>query len=251
MTSEPKADMLSKSLFLLEQLGDAPRGATAADLARMAGLPFHTTYRLLKSLTKQGFADYDPEGRRYHLGLQVFRLGQRVAQAHGFSSIAGPILEQVTTQTTETTLLAVPYGTFQLTVSKVDGSHGFGIRSEVGDTAPLHCTAVGKVLVAFAGAEESDKLVTDLELSPHTDRTITDRTTFKREIEKVRALGYATMEEESSVGVNAIAVPVLIQDHAIAALAAAAPALRMLIDEMKSHLPVLQKAAKELAVRLP
>ncbi|KII26564.1 IclR family transcriptional regulator, partial [Arthrobacter sp. AK-YN10] len=62
-----KTDMVGKALSLLVLLGDEPKGASAADLARAAELPFSTTYRLLGSLTRDGFVDYEPDGRRYHL----------------------------------------------------------------------------------------------------------------------------------------------------------------------------------------
>jgi IclR family KDG regulon transcriptional repressor len=80
-----RTDMVGKALGLLVLLGDEPRGASAADLARSAGLPFSTTYRLLGSLTRDGFVDYEPDGRRYHLGLRIFQLGQRVSNHHGFA----------------------------------------------------------------------------------------------------------------------------------------------------------------------
>ncbi|MFP3570365.1 helix-turn-helix domain-containing protein, partial [Paraburkholderia sp. SIMBA_030] len=85
---DTKTDMVGKALSLLVLLGDEPRGASAADLARSAGLPFSTTYRLLGSLTRDGFVDYEPDGRRYHLGLRVFQLGQRVSNHHGFAATA-------------------------------------------------------------------------------------------------------------------------------------------------------------------
>src|SRR4051794_21320346 len=73
---DARTDMVGKALGLLVLLGDEPRGASAAEISRRAGLPFSTTYRLLGSLTRDGFVDYEPDGRRYHLGLRVFQLGQ-------------------------------------------------------------------------------------------------------------------------------------------------------------------------------
>ena len=102
-----KVDMVGKALRLLGLLGDEPRGATAAELSRRAEVPFSTAYRLLGSLTRDGFVDYEPEGRRYHLGLRVFQLGQRVSNHHGFAGTALPILRRVTEHTSEATILSV------------------------------------------------------------------------------------------------------------------------------------------------
>ena len=113
--------MVGKALGLLVLLGDEPRGASAAELSRRAELPFSTTYRLLGSLTRDGFVDYEPDGRRYHLGLRVFQLGQRVSNHHGFAGTALPILRRVTEKTGEATILSVRDGHHHLTVNKVDG----------------------------------------------------------------------------------------------------------------------------------
>ena len=98
---DSRTDMVGKALGLLVLLGDEPRGASAAEISRRADLPFSTTYRLLGSLTRDGFVDYEPDGRRYHLGLRVFQLGQRVSNHHGFAGTALPILRRVTEETGE------------------------------------------------------------------------------------------------------------------------------------------------------
>ena len=102
-TKADRTDMVGKALGLLVLLGDEPRGASAADISRRAELPFSTTYRLLASLTRDGFVDYEPDGRRYHLGLRIFQLGQRVSNHHGFAGTALPVLRRVTEQTGEGT----------------------------------------------------------------------------------------------------------------------------------------------------
>ena len=85
-----RTDMVGKALGLLVLLGEEPRGASAAEISRRAELPFSTTYRLLGSLARDGFVDYEPDGRRYHLGLRIFQLGQRVSNHHGFAGTAMP-----------------------------------------------------------------------------------------------------------------------------------------------------------------
>src|SRR6478752_4554511 len=146
---DSRTDMVGKALGLLVLLGDEPRGASAADLARSAGLPFSTTYRLLGSLTRDGFVDYEPDGRRYHLGLRVFQLGQRVSNHHGFAATALPVLQRVTERTHEATILSVRDGNHHLTVNKVDGPQTFRVTSDPGHLGALHTTSVGKALIAF------------------------------------------------------------------------------------------------------
>ncbi len=249
---DSRTDMVGKALGLLVLLGDEPRGASAAELSRRAELPFSTTYRLLGSLTRDGFVDYEPDGRRYHLGLRVFQLGQRVSNHHGFAGTALPILRRVTEETGEATILSVRDGNHHLTVNKVDGPQTFRVTSDPGHLGALHTTSVGKALVAFADDATRQQLVEGLELEPLTEHSITDRDAFRAEIQLVRKRGFATMDEENELGMRAVAVPVFnSQGHAFASLATAVPVFRMGMDALVALVPLLQSAAAELSARLP
>lgn len=249
---DSRTDMVGKALGLLVLLGDEPRGASAAELSRRAELPFSTTYRLLGSLTRDGFVDYEPDGRRYHLGLRIFQLGQRVSNHHGFAGTALPILRRVTEETGEATILSVRDGNHHLTVNKVDGPQTFRVTSDPGHLGALHTTSVGKALVAFADDATRSQLVDDLGLEPLTEFSITDRDAFRTEIELVRKRGYAVMDEENELGMRAVAVPVFnSQGHAFAALATAVPVFRMSVEALVALVPLLQSAAAELSARLP
>lgn len=247
-----RTDMVGKALGLLVLLGDEPRGASAAEISRRADLPFSTTYRLLGSLTRDGFVDYEPDGRRYHLGLRIFQLGQRVSNHHGFAGTAMPVLRRVTEQTGEATILSVRDGHHHLTVNKVDGPQMFRVTSDPGHLGSLSTTAVGKALVAFAEDAEREKLLAELPLEPLTAKSITDRGAFRSEIDKVRRQGFAVMDEENETGMRAVAVPLLnSQGHAFASLATAVPVFRLSLEDLEAHVPLLQEAAAELAARLP
>ena len=247
-----RTDMVGKALGLLVLLGDEPRGASAAEISRRAELPFSTTYRLLGSLTRDGFVDYEPDGRRYHLGLRIFQLGQRVSNHHGFAGAALPVLRRVTEQTGEATILSVRDGHHHLTVNKVDGPRTFRVTSDPGHLGALHTTSVGKALVAFADDAERQRLMEELELESLTEFSITDRDAFRAEIEQVRSRGYALMDEENELGMRAVAVPVFnSQGHAFASLATAVPVFRLSVEALVAHVPLLQEAAAELSARLP
>jgi DNA-binding IclR family transcriptional regulator len=249
---DTKTDMIGKALGLLVLLGSEPKGASASELSKLARLPFSTTYRLLGSLTRDGFVDYEPGGRLYRLGLRVFQLGQQVSNHHGFAGTAMPILQRVTDVTGEATILSVRDGERHLTVSKVDGPQAFRVTSDPGHLGLLHTTSVGKALVAFAAEEDRARLVEGLELTALTARSITDRHAFRAEIDRVRSLGYSVMDEENEVGMRAVSVPVLNgQGVAFASLAVAAPIFRLSVEEMVAYVPLLKSAASELAAKLP
>lgn len=247
-----ESDAVGKALRLLCLLGERPDGAGVSRLAEAAGYPVSTTHRLLASLQRDGFVRSDGETRRYSLGLRVFQLGQRVSQARGFTGVALPVMRAVTARTGEPTLMSVLDGRHQLYVHHVQGPHPVRVIGDPAKQGPLHCTSMGKCLIAFAAAGVREELVAGLELTPLVPGTITDRGRFREEIDRVREQGYAVSDEEHEAGIRAVGVPV-IGPHgiALAALSTPAPAYRMTMEELTGFLPCLLDAAGELAVLLP
>jgi IclR family acetate operon transcriptional repressor len=252
-TSPPAAtDMVGKALALLTRLGDFPDGAQAAELARACTLPLSTAHRLLGALVRDGFVEFDPHSRRYTHGLRIFVLAQAIAQARGIDGMARPVLEEISSTSGEATLMAVLDGDQQLYVHYVNGPQRVAVIGRPGGHGPLHCTAQGKVLVAFAPRAVREHLVETLALEPRGPNCITDREQFREAIAEVRARGWAIADQEHEAGIRAVAVPVPGPDGvARAAISAAAPAYRASVDELVALVPLLADGARRIAVRMP
>ncbi len=245
-------DMVAKALSLLDLLGDHPHGATLSELAASSGFPMSTAHRLLASLIRGGYASVQDSDRRYHLGLRVFALGQQVASARGFSGTVLPQMEWLSQQTEEAVLMSVLDGDSQLYVHYVPGPQQVGVIGERGRHGPLHCTAMGKVLVAFAPPVQSERLISSIDLTPLGPRTITDRQEFRAEVEKVRANGVAIADEEHEVGIRAIGLPIVdIGGRLRAAISVAAPAYRCDVARLEEFLPAMRTAADTIRTLLP
>ena len=243
-------DMVAKALSLLDLLGEYPHGAALSDLATRSGFPLSTTHRLLASLIRGGFASMDPD-RRYNLGLRVFALGQQVASARGFAGTVLPQMEWLSQQTEEAVLMSVLDGDHQLYVHYVPGPQQVGVIGERGRHGPLHCTAMGKVLLAFAPTDQSARLVETISLDPLGPNTITDRDAFRVEISSVRAQGYAIANEEHETGILAIGMPIVDNGGRLrAAISVAAPAFRCDPERLKSFLPAMRTAAETIRILL-
>lgn len=242
-----RTDMVGKALSLLTLLGDYPHGVVASELARRSQFPLSTAHRLLGSLVRDGYANFDPATKRYTLGLRVYQLAQSVSHAHGWTGMTRPILEGISVATREATLVAVLDGDRQLYVHHVEGPQQVSVVGEPGKHGPLHCTSLGKVLVAFAAEDVRTGLVERLPLQQYGPNSITNRARFREEVEAVRAQGYAIADEEHESGIRAISVPVLGKHGAVAALSTAAPAYRTSVEQLTDHLPTLQQAAESLA----
>ncbi|WP_031055861.1 IclR family transcriptional regulator [Streptomyces ochraceiscleroticus] len=251
-TSTPASDMVGKALHVLTLLGERPAGVTLSELARASGFPTSTCYRLLKSLTRDSFVEFDARTKHYTLGLRVYQLGQRVSHAHGFAGVALPVMRRLAETCREAVLMSVLDGDKQLYIHHVEGPQQVSVRGEPGKHGPVHCTSMGKVLIAFAPAEVREALIEGVELTKLGPQSITDRAAFRSEIEKVRAEGHAVADEEHEPGIRALGVPILAPDGvAHAALSVAAPAFRMPAPDLLSLRPALTNAAQELAVLLP
>ncbi|MEF3120032.1 IclR family transcriptional regulator [Kocuria flava] len=246
-----RSGTVGKALRVLTLLGEHPDGATAGQVAEDAGYPFSTAYRLLHTLVEEEFATYDPREKRYRLGLRVYQLGRRVAHQRGFEGTAAPILQRLTERTGESSILAVLDGDRFLTVHKVDGPQ-FRTTTDPGDRGPLHTSAVGKVLLAFSDAPVREELLGRIDLSPRTGHSITDRAELRRQVERIRAQGWAGQQEENDTGMAALGVPVLGPGgRLVAAVALAAPLFRSTLEGLQERLPELRQAAEDLALELP
>ncbi|MEV7425621.1 IclR family transcriptional regulator [Streptomyces sp. NPDC091212] len=246
------ADVVGRAMRLLVLVGEHPHGITLSELARESGVPVSTSHRLVNSLCREGLVEFEPSGKRYRPGLRLFQLGQRAGQAYGFTGTALPVMQRVTRQTEEATLMSVLDGTRHLYVHYVDGPLPVGVRSEPGRHGPLHCTSMGKVLMAFAPRDVRADLLDRVDLTPYGPNSITDRAVLREAVDLARERGYATADEEHHAGLRAVAVPVLRPDGTLhAALSTAAPAFRRSVDDLVAMVPVLGAAAAELGARLP
>lgn len=242
---------VGKALDVLSMLGEHSDGVTAGDVRASLGFPFSTTYRLLNTLVDSGFAEYEPNGKRYRLGLRVFQLGQKVAASRGFAGSALPALQRLTEVSGESSLLAVLDGDRFHTVHKIDGPQ-FRTTTDPGDRGLLHTSALGKALLAFAPEPERQRLLQSIDLPARTPHSITDRAALRSEVEQVRARGWAGQQEENDPGMAALAVPVLGSGgQLIAAVALASPIFRKGLSDLQHILSALRQAADELAATLP
>jgi DNA-binding IclR family transcriptional regulator len=169
----------------------------------------------------------DPGTGRYRLSLRVFQIGSHALDALDLPARAMPALEALGAATEETVHLAVLDGAEAIFIGKVESPRPLRLYSQVGRRCPAHCTAVGKVLLAYAGSEQR-ALAAARPLKRYTAKTITSAAALERELEEVRRRGYATDEEEFEDGIRCVAAPVRdYRGRVVAALSVSVPAARL------------------------
>ncbi|MEM1330072.1 MAG: IclR family transcriptional regulator [Planctomycetota bacterium] len=199
--SEPREGTISSvnhAIDVLEFLSENG-AATVTDIAKGTGLPRPTLYRLLRTLSSRRITRSDR--KRYLLTLRLHELGVRASGADLLQIRVQPILDHVADEVGLTAHFAVLDGDAAAYIAKRDVAGAIQMTSRVGWRAPLHCTAVGKVLLSAAGIPQG------LELTRQTGNTITERGALAGEIERVRQQGFALDDEELLPGLRCVAVP--------------------------------------------
>ncbi len=241
---------LQRGLAILEALGKYQDGVGSSQLARDVGMPVSSVHRLLNTLIDHRFVSYDPQTRRYELGVRIFELSHYVPTIQSLIEQSATPLRRLAQDTGETMLLAIRDGTEMVYVNHTAGWQSIQIRGKVGDRGPLHCTSMGKSLLAFLPEAERDALMSELALKAFTPRTITDPELLRQELDHVRAQGYAIADEEHEPQIRAIGVPVFNRNQrVVAALSLAGPVFRVTVEDLVRCLPMLQEAAAEIGVR--
>ena len=194
-----------KALRVLEAAA-APNGPhRLADIAERAGVAKPSTHRLLVMLVADGYLTADGNGR-YGVGPRLHAFAAQVS-ANGprdITQLLQPLQQAVGGHTVHLALRSGNHATY---ISKIDSDQPYQMASRVGMALPLHCTAIGKCIMAYLPPADIDEIVAQ-GLPPRTPATITDRRRLDAELAFIRERGYAVDDEENELTIRCVAAPV-------------------------------------------
>ena len=241
---------VANALRLLKAFSDAQYEIGISDLAKQLGLAKSTVHRLAATLVSEGMLEQNAQDGKYRLGLTMFELGALVRRKMDVTAEAKPYLKSLAEKTGETLHLAVLDHQAVLYINIIESQRAIRMGYKIGTRAPLHCTAVGKVLTAYQSEDTIDAAIAH-GLPDCTANTITDAADFRRELDAVRARGYAIENEEIEVGLRSIAAAVRsYSGQVVAAIGIAGPAHRMTRKVLLSYAGDLLEAADAVSLRL-
>lgn len=220
-----------------------------SDLARLLALHKSTVHRLLATLEAEGFVRQLDDGR-YTLSWKLFDLTSRFPVSERLQRLVFDALSDLARTTGETAHLGVLDHDHVLYVEKVEGSWALRMPSAVGLRLPVHCTALGKVLLAGLSRDEIEQLLGVRALEPRTPRTLTDRAALHAAVEHARVSHYAIDREEIEDGLLCIAAPVR-DDRGVtcAAISIAGPVPRM-SSHLDATIDLIRATARSLSENL-
>jgi DNA-binding IclR family transcriptional regulator len=239
---------LARGLDILGILADAGRPLGVTEVASIVGVDKSSAYRLLSTLAGRGFVEQNDENRRYSLGLRIVELSRGSLDRLELRTVARPYLKQLRDRVGESAHLAMMAEGHVVYIDTEASGASLNVHTEIGRIAPAHCTAIGKVMMAFASPDELERIANQNGLTRYTQRTITTLQELKPHLEIVRGRGYAVDDEEFEYGVRCVAAPV--RDHrdkVIASVGISGPSIRVPLERIAAIGQIVSETGNEIS----
>lgn len=241
---------IATALEILCAFTDGSGHHSVSELADSFGMARSQVSRILATLRDAGWLEQHPKTRLYSVGVAAYAFGSRFVQQHPLTRQALPILRSVVDRSGFHATLSTLDGLRPLYLLGIEGPVPIDFTSDFGAYFPLHATAPGKVMAAFARPHLREQMLTQAPFARLTIKTIVDAEPFERELDAIARRGYAISDGERLPGIGGLAVPAL--DHSgelIAAVGTAFPTQMVSAAEYEYQVEILRGAACALAER--
>jgi IclR family transcriptional regulator, KDG regulon repressor len=239
---------LGRAFAILEEVARHRDGIGLADLSKRVSLHNSTTFHLAKTMVSLGYIRQEKDTKRYRIGRPLFALAASALDEIEMANVATPMLEDLSTQTGESSHFAVRMGDTVVVIARTSGPGAFQLTDRVGVVRPAHCTALGKVILASLCPDQLERFLERVELTPSTEKSITQIPVLLREIEEIRRTGIAFDDGEFNIEVRCVAVPVKdFTGKIVGALGISGPIWRLSNQALQGRAKIVQTAANRLS----
>lgn len=236
-------------LHLLELVCTAGEPQTLIDVVRLSGQPKPSVHRMLQQLEAGGLLARGGDGRRYAITPRLMRFAETVLRGSTSTGVRHAVLRQLVMDVGETCNLTALSGAEVIYLDRVETAFPLRLELGPGSRVPLHCSASGKLFLAFLPRLQRERLLAQLRFERFTSHTLRSREALEAELERVRQEGHSVDAEEFIDGLVCVAVPVRDQPQGPVRFAVAlqAPKVRMALPEALQQLDKLRAAARGIA----
>jgi IclR family pca regulon transcriptional regulator len=237
---------LARGLQVIEAFHETRDGLTVSDIAGRTKLSRAAVRRLLITLESLGYAARN--GSSFHLTGRILRLGFSFLSSDSLTSLALPVLQQLSAEIHESASVSVLDGFEIVYVARSAAKRVMTIDLGVGSRLPAYCTSMGRVLLSALPSADLSAYLSHAELKPLTPKTIVNRKRLGQIIKRAARDGYALVDEELELGLRSIAVPVVSRSgNVVAAMNSGTSAARISAGELVTRiLPALRRHARTL-----
>lgn len=208
---------LERAFNVLELLAASKSGLSLPELSSRLDLPKSSTHSLLLTMERRGYLHRNPKSNRYLFGLRLFTLANMALAGIELREKAAPFLRALVGRTRLTAHLALLDRNEAVLIDKVEPPAVYKLATWLGKRMDVHCTAVGKAMIAFLNEAEVDELIRTHGLPRHNDNTIASSRRLKEDLAKARKSGYAVDDEEDEIGYRCVGAPIFDQTGRVVA----------------------------------
>jgi len=212
--SVPSVD---RALTIMELLADSRRGYSISEISRKLNLPKSSIHLLISTLDQRGYLQKNAISGKYRFGLKLISLSRTAIENLNIREEARPFLQLLMEQTGLTVHLAVLERNDVVIIDKVEGPGMFRLATWIGGRLDMNSSGVGKVLLAFLPENEVAAHLEANRLVKHNENTIASPSRLKRELARIRSLGYAFEDEEGEIGFRCVGAPIFDNENRVAA----------------------------------
>lgn len=239
-----------RALRVLELMSEAAGPVTVADVAAGIGADRSTAYRMLLTLAEAGYVVRQGSGRRYRLGYRLLSLSRSLLRDGDRSALIIACLERIARETRETVHFSVLDRDAAVLVYRAKGTQLVAVDFQIGDRSPLHCTSIGKVLLAFNGPDLLAQTIAT-GLPAVAPNTITDAERLAAEVARVRDAGFAYDDLEFADDMRCVAVPLFEKGGiVVGGISLSGPASRYTHERLGALRDVILDASRDLSRQL-
>lgn len=244
---------VERALNILEYLGEKGAPATLKEISSTLGIPAASTFRIVRYLCSRGYIEEDANIQgRYELGLQLLRLAHLLDRRLDLRTIAVYPMRRLAEESGQTAQLGILQGYGVMYIDQAEPREPVSIIAALRTILPVNVSAAGKVLVAYLPPKEQEEFLERAELRAQTPKSITDKASFKAELERVREMGFAIDDEEYARGIGCLAVPIF--DHTGTNVAAVGITGHIIDyrdkDRLGCLIQLVQEAAGEISAKM-
>jgi len=241
---------VERAIQVLECFDDQHPERGISEIAQAVGLHKATAYRIVTTLVNYGYLEWIAEGQKYRLGLELTNLGFKVIRRMDLRHEALPYMKELVQEWDETCDLSIFDQGRAFYIEVLRGNHALTIAAAVGQRLPPHCTASGKLFLAYLPHEELVAILNQ-PLTSYTDNTITSPEMLREQLEVIRERGYAVDNEEYELGICAVSAPIFNRGGSmIAAIGGPSPTSRMTPERIVKIAEAYKKAAQAISHRM-
>jgi IclR family acetate operon transcriptional repressor len=228
MLNAPRVRSVDRAVDVLELMARTGAAMTLGQLCQILGAPRSTTWTIVRTLAARQVLEYETASRTYRPGPTLRALGRSRRTDVDLAAVARPHLARLAEATREAALLQMASGRDVVCAARIDSPEPIRYVAEVGGRRPLHCTAAGKVILAWARPGFVEDYLRRTRLRACSANTITQAGRLREELARIRQVGYAVSAGEYAAGLMAVAAPVLdALGELVAAINVAGPTFRM------------------------